>query len=321
MVYGDDARLRQVLGNLMTNALTHTPPGASVTLRLRGAPGDQAVVEVADTGPGLSPEQAERVFERFYRADAARTRRAGGSTSTGLGLAIVAALVAAHQGRSRWMKHRVGVRPSGSGYRSCQRAPWRRTKSDSQLKRRRIPVCAAVGRGKVSDMNEHETDSQRLSANADGEPSRPAAELPRLDGGQSDSPNLGPWPAASSLSPPGCPAGPSLSPPVSDPPPVQPAEPPSASAAPAPGQPYPGQRHPYAASYPPSPWQPTYPHIGAAPQPGGWAERRVPGSSLTSAVARPRAAGLGSRAIRVPRRRPGRAASAVPWRSVPPRWC
>src|SRR5690606_18228438 len=94
---GDDARLRQVLSNLMTNALTHTPPEASVTLRLRAEPG-LAVVEVADTGPGLTPEQAERVFERFYRADTARTRRADGVISTGLGLAIVAALVSAHNG-------------------------------------------------------------------------------------------------------------------------------------------------------------------------------------------------------------------------------
>ncbi|SCL39533.1 two-component system, OmpR family, sensor kinase [Micromonospora rhizosphaerae] len=98
VVHGDDARLRQVIGNLMTNALTHTPPDASVTLRLRAEPGNLAVVEVADTGPGLTPEQAERVFERFYRADPARTRRAGGVISTGLGLAIVAALVTAHHG-------------------------------------------------------------------------------------------------------------------------------------------------------------------------------------------------------------------------------
>ncbi|MEU7930569.1 HAMP domain-containing sensor histidine kinase [Micromonospora echinofusca] len=98
VVYGDDARLRQVIGNLMTNALTHTPPEAGVTLRLRAEPGNLAVVEVVDTGPGLTPEQAERVFERFYRVDAARTRRAGGNTGTGLGLAIVAALVRAHHG-------------------------------------------------------------------------------------------------------------------------------------------------------------------------------------------------------------------------------
>ncbi|MEU5782985.1 sensor histidine kinase [Micromonospora lupini] len=98
VVYADDARLRQVIGNLVTNALTHTPPDADVSLRLRAEPGNLAVVDVADTGPGLSREQSERVFERFYRADAARTRRADGNTGTGLGLAIVAALVAAHHG-------------------------------------------------------------------------------------------------------------------------------------------------------------------------------------------------------------------------------
>jgi len=99
VAYGDDARLRQVIGNLMTNALVHTPPDASVTLRLYGAPGNLAVVEVADTGPGLTPEQRERVFERFYRADEARTRHTDrDATGTGLGLAIVAAIVAAHNG-------------------------------------------------------------------------------------------------------------------------------------------------------------------------------------------------------------------------------
>ncbi|MBQ1025543.1 HAMP domain-containing sensor histidine kinase [Micromonospora sp. C95] len=98
VVRGDDARLRQVIGNLMTNALRHTPPGAAVTLRLGAEPGNLAVIEVADTGPGLTAEQAERVFERFYRVDASRTRRTDGNTGTGLGLAIVAALVTVHQG-------------------------------------------------------------------------------------------------------------------------------------------------------------------------------------------------------------------------------
>lgn len=106
VVRGDDARLRQVVNNLLTNALTHTPAGTPVTVRLRSEPG-VAVVEVADQGPGLTPEQAERVFERFYRVDAARSRPAGsradrpqggGAGGTGLGLAIVAALVAAHSG-------------------------------------------------------------------------------------------------------------------------------------------------------------------------------------------------------------------------------
>ncbi|HEY2674429.1 MAG TPA: ATP-binding protein [Rugosimonospora sp.] len=101
VVSGDESRLRQVIGNLMTNALVHTPPGTPVWLRLRRGE-EQAVVEVADAGPGLAPEQVEHVFERFYRADTARTRRDNGSTAptsgTGLGLAIVAAMVAAHRG-------------------------------------------------------------------------------------------------------------------------------------------------------------------------------------------------------------------------------
>ncbi|GAB7050265.1 sensor histidine kinase [Catenuloplanes indicus] len=103
VVTGDESRLRQVFGNLMTNALTHTPADASVTLRLRAeadADGRRVagVVEVIDTGGGLTQEQIDRVFERFYRADAARTRTAAGTISTGLGLAIVAAIVSSHEG-------------------------------------------------------------------------------------------------------------------------------------------------------------------------------------------------------------------------------
>jgi two-component system OmpR family sensor kinase len=106
LVLGDEPRLRQVIGNLVTNALTHTPPGTPVTVRL-SVDGPTAVTEVIDAGPGLDPEQADRVFQRFYRVDKARTRQAarddgraqaGGHSGAGLGLAIVAALVAAHQG-------------------------------------------------------------------------------------------------------------------------------------------------------------------------------------------------------------------------------
>jgi two-component system OmpR family sensor kinase len=98
MVTGDEPRLRQVVGNLVGNALTHTPPRSPVTVRVGtmsydGA--DWALLEVADAGSGLAPEDVERVFERFYRADASRTRAHGGA---GLGLSIVAALVAAHGG-------------------------------------------------------------------------------------------------------------------------------------------------------------------------------------------------------------------------------
>ncbi|WP_225727737.1 MULTISPECIES: cell wall metabolism sensor histidine kinase WalK [unclassified Nocardia] len=93
-VLGDEARLRQVLVNLLTNALTHTPPDASVTVRLTPH-AEQVLLEVADTGPGLPADEAERVFERFYRTDTSRTRASGG---TGLGLSIVQALVNAHGG-------------------------------------------------------------------------------------------------------------------------------------------------------------------------------------------------------------------------------
>jgi two-component system, OmpR family, sensor kinase len=98
VVLGDDRRLRQVLANLVNNALTHTPAGSPIEVRvgtstLDGRPG--VAVEIVDHGPGLAPEQAERVFERFYRADPARSPADGGS---GVGLSIVAALVAVHGG-------------------------------------------------------------------------------------------------------------------------------------------------------------------------------------------------------------------------------
>ena len=110
VVTGDEARLRQVVGNLVTNAITHTPAGSPVTLRLKLDDEEHAVIEVSDQGPGLTPEQAEHVFERFYRVDKARTRRASTPaprgagpaavphSGAGLGLAIVSALVAAHNG-------------------------------------------------------------------------------------------------------------------------------------------------------------------------------------------------------------------------------
>ncbi|MGY1801886.1 sensor histidine kinase [Blastococcus sp. SYSU D00922] len=103
VLMGDEGRLRQVVGNLVTNALTHTPPDAPVTVTVAEAPDDPdvLVLRVADQGPGMAPADAERAFERFYRAEASRTRgedttaEAGG---TGLGLAIVSSLVAAHGG-------------------------------------------------------------------------------------------------------------------------------------------------------------------------------------------------------------------------------
>ena len=127
LVDGDEQRLRQVLGNLVNNAVTHTPAGTPVRVKIgagtlppaadghprgpaqagdngfAGGVGGSAsrepvpavVLDVEDDGPGMPAEQAQRVFERFYRADAARNRASGG---TGLGLAIVAGLVNAHGG-------------------------------------------------------------------------------------------------------------------------------------------------------------------------------------------------------------------------------
>jgi two-component system OmpR family sensor kinase len=93
-VLGDEARLRQVLGNLVANALQHTPESAGITVRV-GTDEDNAVLEVCDEGPGMTSQDAQRVFERFYRTDSSRTRSSGG---TGLGLSIVDSLVFAHGG-------------------------------------------------------------------------------------------------------------------------------------------------------------------------------------------------------------------------------
>jgi two-component system, OmpR family, sensor kinase len=127
LVLGDEVRLRQVIGNLMSNALNHTPDGTPIEVRVRSgnvdewrtaaaaagvrpAPADgdvqpspAVILEVADQGAGLTPNQAQHVFERFYRGDQARTRPGG----TGLGLAIVASLVAAHGGRV-WVESTPG---------------------------------------------------------------------------------------------------------------------------------------------------------------------------------------------------------------------
>jgi two-component system, OmpR family, sensor kinase len=98
VVPGDEARLHQVVANLLDNALAYSPPDAPVSVRVGLVQRDgreMASLEVVDRGAGLTPEQSERVFERFYRTDAARSRAQGG---TGLGLSIVAAITRAHGG-------------------------------------------------------------------------------------------------------------------------------------------------------------------------------------------------------------------------------
>jgi two-component system OmpR family sensor kinase len=91
---GDEARLRQVVTNLLSNALEHTPRSASVRVTV-ATDRDMVELSVGDRGPGMSPEVVTHVFDRFFRADPGRARSRGGS---GLGLAIVQSLVTAHDG-------------------------------------------------------------------------------------------------------------------------------------------------------------------------------------------------------------------------------
>lgn len=104
LVSGDDTRLRQVVGNLMRNALVHTPSTTPIEVAVTAEDGS-AHLSVVDHGPGLRPEERRRIFEPFYRADPSRSRDSGGA---GLGLSIVTAVVAAHGGR-------VAVRETAGG--------------------------------------------------------------------------------------------------------------------------------------------------------------------------------------------------------------
>jgi two-component system OmpR family sensor kinase len=94
-VMGDGSQLRQVIGNLVRNALMHTPAGTAIELTVTSA-GSDATLEVRDHGPGLPTDNTDELFERFWRADPGRERGRGGA---GLGLSIVAAIVDAHGGR------------------------------------------------------------------------------------------------------------------------------------------------------------------------------------------------------------------------------
>lgn len=93
-VVADRARLGQVIRNLLENAVTHTPENGTVSVAVRSA-GERVNITVVDSGPGIPPEHLPFIFERFYRADRARTRATGGA---GLGLAIVKQIVEAHSG-------------------------------------------------------------------------------------------------------------------------------------------------------------------------------------------------------------------------------
>jgi heavy metal sensor kinase len=95
IVQADAVLLRQALVNIVHNAIKYSPKGATIALEVKWEPADSVVVSVRDEGPGIAPEHAARIFDRFYRVDSGRSREAGGS---GLGLAIAQWVVQAHQG-------------------------------------------------------------------------------------------------------------------------------------------------------------------------------------------------------------------------------
>jgi two-component system, OmpR family, sensor kinase len=251
LVLGDEARLRQVIGNLINNAISHTPEGSAIEIRVRlggldewrasaaaasRAPAHRAgpvafavasasvqpfpavVFEIADQGPGLTQAQAEHVFERFYRADQARTRQSGGA---GLGLAIVAALVAAHGGNV-WVESRPG---------------------DGAIFRFAIPLAPEARH--APDLDDG-TDPDILDSRR-GLSSPPTA-----------APEPG-YPAPPASPEPGYPA------PAYPAPPGSPGYPPSGSPEPgypaAPGSPEPGYPAPSGSPGPASPTRPTAPPL------------------------------------------------------------
>jgi two-component system OmpR family sensor kinase len=111
-VLGDEARLRQVVVNLVGNVHAHTPPDAPARIGV-GRVGPLSVLEIADRGPGIPRAEEDRLFERFHRGDASRSRQ-NGNVGYGLGLAIVRSLVEAHGGRVE-----VGADGPGATFRIC----------------------------------------------------------------------------------------------------------------------------------------------------------------------------------------------------------
>jgi signal transduction histidine kinase len=104
MIEVDPERIGQVIRNLLSNAMRHTPPGGTISIAAAGAE-DELLVEVRDTGVGIAPEHLPYIFERFFRADHSRARATGGA---GLGLSIVKQLVKAHHGRI-WAESTLGA--------------------------------------------------------------------------------------------------------------------------------------------------------------------------------------------------------------------
>jgi signal transduction histidine kinase len=118
-VWADPERLGQVLGNLLDNALRHTGPGGRVSVTVTAAD-DELAIAISDTGVGVAREHLPRLFDRFYRADAARDRQHGGA---GIGLSIAKALVEAHGGQIEAQSDGHGTGSTFSITLPCCRRP------------------------------------------------------------------------------------------------------------------------------------------------------------------------------------------------------
>jgi two-component system OmpR family sensor kinase/two-component system sensor histidine kinase BaeS len=145
-IQADEQRIAQVLFNLMSNALRHTPAGGTITISAE-AREDRVLVSVRDTGTGIPPEGLPHVFERFYRADRSRARSTGGS---GLGLTIAKQIVEAHGGQI-WAQSWLGAGstfafslPLSAASAQSLSQPWHTVTSDQR-------VCPRCGRSTESD--------------------------------------------------------------------------------------------------------------------------------------------------------------------------
>ena len=150
VVRGDEQRLRQVIDNLLVNAMIHTPPGTAIQVAMTEE-GEWAVLTVHDDGPGIDPAEAARIFEPFYRSDPSRARASGGA---GLGLAIVAAIVGSHGGTvvarpgpgATFEVRLPSVRSDHRGTRSIRRVPARGTTRARSSAGRSVRTRSSGGR-------------------------------------------------------------------------------------------------------------------------------------------------------------------------------
>jgi two-component system OmpR family sensor kinase len=155
LVRGDPVRLRQIIDNLLSNARTHTPAGTAISMSVQQV-GNEAELVIADNGPGMTEEERQKVFERFWRADASRARNTGGS---GLGLAIVQSLVTAHGGTVKLKS------APGKGAMFTLRFPVLGTQTTNEAGKARIERTEIGPRSTGTSVGQREAGSPSLTTN------------------------------------------------------------------------------------------------------------------------------------------------------------